>query len=159
LKSPGREALWVRSPPCPRLDVCYDVAVKIAPQAWRFVVPAVGAGSLGLWMMGRPDTGVAGTLLALLGFGFPGFTPYFFRDPERPLPTDGRIYSPGDGVILSVAREGPGETMTVRVFLSVFDVHVQRAPCAGRVSKIMRVHGSFAAAMKDAARGNERIVM
>ena len=133
--------------------------MKIAPQAWQFVVPAVAAGAVGMWLMGSPTTVIPGTLLSFLSFGFAAFTLYFFRDPERELPTDGRIYSPGDGVVLSVAREGPGDVMTCRIFLSVFDVHIQRAPCAGRVTKVAEVPGSFAAAMKDAARGNYRVVM
>lgn len=133
--------------------------MRIAPQAWQFVVPAVAAGSVGLWLMGRPSTVLPGALLSILSFGFAGFTLYFFRDPERALPADGRIYSPGDGVVLSVGREGPGDVMTCRIFLSVFDVHIQRAPCAGRVTKVAEVPGSFAAAMKDAARGNYRVVM
>ncbi len=133
--------------------------MKIAPQAWQFVVPAVAAGAAGMWLMGRPSTAIPGALFSFLAFGFAAFTLYFFRDPERELPTDGRIYSPGDGVVLSVAREGPGEVMTCRIFLSVFDVHIQRAPCAGRVTKVSEVPGSFAAAMKDAARGNYRVVM
>lgn len=133
--------------------------MRIAPQAWQFVVPAVAAGSVGLWLMGRPSTVLPGALLSVLSFGFAGFTLYFFRDPERALPADGRIYSPGDGVVLSVGREGPGDVITCRVFLSVFDVHIQRAPCAGRVTKVAEVPGSFAAAMKDAARGNYRVVM
>ena len=134
--------------------------MKIAHQAWRFVVPAVAAGLLGLWLMGRPGSVLCGALLAFLAFGFALFTTYFFRDPERPLPTDAsKIYSPGDGVVMSVAREGPGDTVTLRIFLSVFNVHIQRAPCAGKVSKVQVVEGSFAAAMKDAARYNARVVM
>ncbi len=133
--------------------------MKIAPQAWQFVVPAVAVGAGGMWLMGRPSTVLPGSLLSFLSFGFAAFTLYFFRDPERELPTDGRIYSPGDGVVLSVGREGPGDTVTCRIFLSVFDVHIQRAPCEGRVTKVAEVPGSFAAAMKDAARGNYRVVM
>jgi phosphatidylserine decarboxylase len=134
--------------------------MKIAPQAWRFVVPAVAAGALGLWLMGRPGTVLCGALLAFLAFGFAFFTTYFFRDPERTLPTDAnKIYSPGDGVVMSVAREGPGDAVTLRIFLSVFNVHIQRAPCAGKVAKVQVVEGSFAAAMKDAARYNARVVM
>lgn len=133
--------------------------MKIAPQAWQFVVPAFAVGAAGMWLMGRPTTVIPGALLSVLSFGFAAFTLYFFRDPERELPTDGRIYSPGDGVVLSVAREGPGDVMTCRIFLSVFDVHIQRAPYAGRVTKVAEVPGSFAAAMKDAARGNYRVVM
>lgn len=134
--------------------------MKIAPQAWRFVVPAVAAGSGGLWLMGRPESWAAGALLTFLGFGFAAFSAYFFRDPERPLPTDAsKIYSPGDGVVMSVAREGPSDVVTLRIFLSVFDVHIQRAPCAGTVAKVSVVEGSFVAAMKDSARRNARVVM
>ena len=133
--------------------------MKIAPQAWQFVVPAVAVGAVGMWLMGRPASVLAGSLISVLSFGFAGFTLYFFRDPERALPSDDRLYSPGDGVVLSVAREGPGDVVTLRIFLSVFDVHIQRAPCAGRVTKVAEVPGSFAAAMKDAARGNYRVVM
>ncbi len=133
--------------------------MKIAYQAWQFVVPAVAAGAAGLWLMGRPATVFPGASLSFLAFGFAAFAVYFFRDPERALPTDGRIYSPGDGVVLAVGREGPGDVVTARIFLSVFDVHIQRAPTAGRVTKVAVVPGSFAAAMKDAARGNSRVVM
>lgn len=134
--------------------------MKIAPQAWRFVVPAGAVGALGLFLAGRPATCAPGALLAFLGLGFAAFTTYFFRDPERPLPTDAsKLYSPGDGTVLSVAREGPGDAVTLRIFLSVFNVHIQRAPCAGKAVKIQTVEGSFAAAMKDAARLNARVVM
>jgi phosphatidylserine decarboxylase len=133
--------------------------MKIAHQAWRFVVPAALAGLWGLGMALKRPTPPA-VLLALLGLGFAAFSLYFFRDPERPLPTDdGKIYSPGDGTVLSVAREGDGDAVTLRVFLSIFNVHVQRAPCAGRVTKVETIPGSFAAAMKAEARGNARVVM
>jgi phosphatidylserine decarboxylase len=129
--------------------------VKIARQAWRFVVPALAVG-LFAPMFG----GAFGGLLSFLAFFFAGFTLYFFRDPERPLPQDAsKLYSPGDGTVLSVAREGPGDVVTLRIFLSIFNVHIQRAPCAGTVEKVTTVEGSFAAAMKDAARFNARVVM
>ncbi len=134
--------------------------MKIARQAWRFVLPAIAMGGVGVWLAGRPGMSAPGALLAFTASGFALFTLYFFRDPERPFPTDARkIYAPGDGVVLSVAREGPGDTVTLRIFLSVFDVHVQRAPCAGKVAKVQVVEGSFAAAMKAEARGNARVVM
>ena len=134
--------------------------MKIAPQAWRFVVPAGAAGAAGLWLMGSGRTFIAGSLLAVLSFDFAGFTVFFFRDPERPLPTDpSKIYAPGDGVVMSVAREGSADAVTLRIFLSVFDVHIQRAPCAGKVANVQVVEGSFRAAMKDEARYNARVVM
>lgn len=103
---------------------------------------------------------ILGVLVSVLGSLAAVFCAYFFRDPERPLPTDpGKIYSPGDGVVLSVAREGPGDVVNLRIFLSVFDVHIQRAPCAGTVEKVIRQAGSFVAAMREDAKANERCVM
>lgn len=132
----------------------------IARQGWRFVIPTAVIGAAGAWAAARPGWLWPGALLAALGFGLCAFCAYFFRDPERPLPQDpGKIYSPGDGVVLSVAREGPGEIVTARIFLSVFDVHIQRAPCAGVVEKVQSVPGSFRAAMKAQASANERCVM
>lgn len=134
--------------------------MKIAPQAWRFVVPAAVIGAAGLWLCGRAGGAVAGGLIAGLALAFAGFSLYFFRDPERPLPSDaGKLYSPGDGTVLSVAREGADGTTTLRIFLSVFNVHVQRAPCAGTVVSVEKIDGSFAAAMKDEAKANARVVM
>ncbi len=133
--------------------------MKIAHQAWRFVLPSAAAGLWGLGMAVRRPTPPA-FLILILGLGFAAFCLYFFRDPERPAPADAsKIYSPGDGTVLSVAREGPGDAVTLRIFLSIFNVHVQRAPCAGSVTKVQTVEGSFAAAMKAEARGNARVVM
>ena len=94
---------------------------------------------------------------ASLGLAFALFSVYFFRDPERQILTDPDVaYSPGDGRVLSVGREGPGETQTLRIFLSVWDVHVQRVPLQGRVEKIDYQKGSFKIASADEARLNER---
>ncbi|MBI3298044.1 MAG: phosphatidylserine decarboxylase [Elusimicrobia bacterium] len=116
-------------------------------------VAAVGAvgvcrGALGGWALAAP------------GGAFAAFCAYFFRDPERPLPEDpARVFSPGDGKVMTVGREGPGETVTVRIFLSVFDVHVQRLPCAGTVEKLHYQPGKFHMAMEAEARENERSVL
>ena len=140
--------------------------MKIAKQAWRFmrlgvIVDATGVALLSVGAArGRVGMVAAGTLLSFLGTGFILFCLYFFRDPERPLPADqSKFCSPGDGRVLSVGREGPGDLVTLRIFLSVFDVHIQRSPCSGTVSKLHYQKGSFRAAMVSEARGNERSVM
>lgn len=134
--------------------------MKIAPQAWRFVVGGTAVGSAGLWLMGTAQTYGWGVVLLALGGVFTLFCLYFYRDPERTPPADpAKIYSPGDGRVLSVAREGPHDDTVIRIFLSVFDVHIQRAPCAGKVVKVEEIPGSFAAAMADAAKGNYRVAM
>ncbi len=124
------------------------------------MVGGVAIGSAGLFLMGRPDTYAAGVPLLAAGALFTAFCLYFYRDPERVPPADpSKIYSPGDGRVLSVAREGPHDDYVIRIFLSVFDVHIQRAPCAGKVTKVEEIPGSFAAAMADAAKGNYRVAM
>ena len=91
---------------------------------------------------------------------------YFFRDPRRVTPlTPGLVVSPADGRVIAVAvgmapRElGLGEQTRRRVsiFMSVFDCHVNRAPLAGRVAKIVYTPGKFFNADLDkASEDNER---
>jgi phosphatidylserine decarboxylase len=74
-----------------------------------------------------------GGVLIFLGF----FVMFFFRDPERtPPPDPDTIVSPADGRIMEVVEESrdgkPGRRISV--FLSIFDVHVNRSPVAGRIT-------------------------
>jgi phosphatidylserine decarboxylase len=134
--------------------------MKVAKQGWKLVGIGAAFAAAGGALMTRPGYLIAGAIVVMLGLDFVAFCLYFFRDPERALPTDGsKIYSPGDGRVLSVSREGPGDVVTCRIFLSVFNVHIQRAPTAGTVEKVQSVPGSFRAAMKAEAVANERCVM
>ena len=92
---------------------------------------------------------ICGVLL-LLG----AFVLYFFRDPERIPPSDpDAIISPADGRIMEVVeedREGiPGHRISI--FLSIFNVHVNRSPVAGLISGIEYRKGRFYAAMRGRA--------
>ena len=84
----------------------------------------------------------------------------FFRDPERDVPADpDAVVAASDGKVLSVERIrderlGDDEFLRIAVFLSVLDVHVNRAPVAGRVVDHFVVDGGFAAAMKPEAEHN-----
>jgi phosphatidylserine decarboxylase len=84
----------------------------------------------------------------------------FFRDPQRDVPEDpSAVVAASDGKVLSVERLrddrfGPDEFLRVAVFLSVFDVHVNRAPVAGRVVDHFVTDGGFAAAMRPEAEHN-----
>jgi phosphatidylserine decarboxylase len=84
----------------------------------------------------------------------------FFRDPEREIPEDEMaMVAASDGKVLSVeqrrdTRFGDGEFLRIAVFLSVLDVHVNRAPVAGRVVDHFVEDGGFAAAMKPEAEHN-----
>ncbi|MFW6157822.1 MAG: phosphatidylserine decarboxylase [Planctomycetota bacterium] len=73
----------------------------------------------------------------------------FFRDPERRIPRgEHRLVAPADGVIYDIAEvDGPdfiGEECTrIGIFLSIFDCHVNRVPCSGRVDEITHKKGEF----------------
>lgn len=77
------------------------------------------------------------------------FTLAFFRDPHRAIPSGpGLLVAPADGRVTEVARvesldgiEGPA--LRISIFLSVFDVHINRSPCAGRVTKTDYRKGEF----------------
>jgi phosphatidylserine decarboxylase len=75
---------------------------------------------------------IPGGILAVLG----AFVAYFFRDPKRTPPAgDDLILSPADGKVVVIEPAGENETL-VSIFLSVFDVHVNRAPIAGKVTGV-----------------------
>jgi phosphatidylserine decarboxylase len=78
----------------------------------------------------------------------------FFRDPERPIPTLAQaIISPADGRIVQVVRESHEGSPVCRVsiFMSLLDVHVNRAPIAGVVKEVSYRKGVFRVAMEEAA--------
>src|SRR5690606_26806005 len=91
---------------------------------------------------------------------------YFFRDPDRVTPLrEGLIIAPADGRISAIERVRPpqelglGEDIRTRIsiFLSVFDVHVNRAPAAGRITRSVYTPGAFFNAELDkASADNER---
>ncbi|MBL4790875.1 MAG: phosphatidylserine decarboxylase [Kordiimonadaceae bacterium] len=91
---------------------------------------------------------------------------YFFRDPDRFIPTeDGVLTSPADGIVCSISEvAGPeelgmsGETRTrITIFLSVFNVHVNRVPAGGEITDAAYVPGKFLnAAAETASEENER---
>ena len=104
--------------------------------------------------------------LGLVGLVLTIWCYYFFRDPERyPINDEDYLVSPADGVVLQVKEtNGPEElnlenkTFTkVSVFMNVFDCHVNRTPCSGKVSQILYKPGKFFNASLDkASEDNER---
>jgi len=125
---------------------------------------------------GRPFI-MGGLVVLLLGFGigqwliwlgliFTLFCLYFFRDPERtPPPRPNTFVSPADGRVVSVAQAPPPAELglgaeprwRVSIFLSVLNVHVNRMPIAGVVTRIAYRHGAFVSASLDkASTSNER---
>jgi phosphatidylserine decarboxylase len=115
------------------------------------------AGAIGGWLFSVPAV-----LLAL-------FFAFFFRDPDRHVPataSDHDVLSPADGEVL-VAGEAmpeatpagipPGGWRQVSIFLSPMDVHVNRVPASGRVTRVVLTRGRFLPAYRpEAATVNER---
>ncbi len=113
-------------------------AVLFAALSW-VAVPVLEPG---------PWTIVPASLLTLLA----AFIFYFFRDPEREIPSgDGVVISPGDGKIIDIREVDEssfveGLCRRITIFLSVFNVHVQRAPVSGEVAHREYRPGEYAVA-------------
>ena len=91
------------------------------------------------------------------------FCLWFFRDPERQIPTlPGAVVSPGDGRVtdVSVATAGGTPRHRISIFLSVFDVHVNRSPIAGVIRDVRYQRGKFLNAMgANSAEENEQNIV
>ena len=127
--------------------------MKIDRAGYPFIAGAL-VPALGLAVSRRRGWAIP---FALLG----GFFAYFFRDPERSVPAaPGLVVSPADGkVMIAGPSDGrwapPGVWNQVTIFLSPLDVHMNRAPVSGRITRIEYRPGKFLPAYKDAANDNE----
>ncbi|MBM4383606.1 MAG: phosphatidylserine decarboxylase family protein [Deltaproteobacteria bacterium] len=121
----------------------------LAPDAYVFAIPLALVGGI-CW-------GAGYTIAAVSSWALTAFVVSFFRNPEREIPPgDGVVASPADGRIIDVAEieVAPGEKkLRIAIFLSVFNVHVNRAPLAGRVVAIERTGTKFLAAFNPDAEG------
>ena len=106
------------------------------------------------------------TFLGLIGLVLSVWVYYFFRDPERiSINDDSYLTSPADGEVLMVHEvDGPKELnleskkfTKISIFMNVFDCHVNRTPCQGKISEILYKPGKFLNASLDkASEDNER---
>jgi phosphatidylserine decarboxylase len=99
------------------------------------------------------------------GLVLSGFVTYFFRDPERAIPMQpGLLLAPADGKIVAVSplqndQAQPSGTL-VSIFLSVFDVHINRVPVSGTVTDVRYQPGRFLPAFRaDASDRNEQNIV
>jgi phosphatidylserine decarboxylase len=127
--------------------------MKIDRAGWPFIVGALVPGA-GLAVLVRARWAIPFAALA-------GFFAYFFRDPERTIPTaPGLVVSPADGrVMISGPSDGrwapPGAWKQITIFLSPLDVHMNRTPVEGRVTRVEYRRGTFLPAYRDTANDNE----
>jgi phosphatidylserine decarboxylase len=131
--------------------------VRLDAAGWPFIA---GAFVLAL-ISGAAGARVLAALFVVLG----GFFVFFFRDPERrPAPGAGDdvVLSPADGRVLVAGLAAadaapPGHWQQVSIFLSPMDVHVNRVPASGRITRVSFTRGRFLPAYRrDAATANER---
>lgn len=105
----------------------------------------------------------AAIVLFLTGFWLLGgiclfvaaFMALFFRNPHREIPLDENlVVAPADGRVTRVEKLNPDEPDSpnvVSIFLSVFDVHINRAPIAGKITKVIHTKGRFVIATREDA--------
>jgi phosphatidylserine decarboxylase len=123
--------------------------------AYYYAFPLVAAAALIGWLT-SPPWALPALLLA-------AFFLWFFRDPERVIPGEaGALVSPGDGKVTDISPVMSNGTSSLRIsiFLSVFDVHVNRSPIDGIIRDIRYQKGKFINAMNAAsAKQNEQNVV
>lgn len=137
------------------VDPTGKTAFPIAKPGYRYIIAAVFVTVI-LSLTGIPA-------LTLLALATTAFICWFFRDPDRPIPVeDGAVVSPADGKVIVVgpvenSLRGKEPSVKISIFMSVFNVHVNRAPCSGTVDKILYYPGTFFSADLDkASEKNER---
>ena len=123
----------------------------IVRDAYRFLVPLAFLAVLAFFL-GLMTAGLFVTALFV-------FVAFFFRNPTRTIPGDpGTIVSPADGKVVRVERVGQVTRMSI--FLSLFNVHVNRSPIAGRIEAVDYRPGKFLVAFNDkASTDNERNIV
>jgi phosphatidylserine decarboxylase len=120
-----------------------------------YALPLIAAAVLLGWLT-NPVWAIIPCLLAV-------FFLWFFRDPERTIPQDaGAVVSPGDGKVTDVSTVTIGNAKLTRlsIFLSVFNVHVNRSPIAGVIREVRYQRGQYLNAMnKTSAELNEQNIV
>lgn len=141
------------------LETISETLAPVHPDGHKFV--AIGAVATLLFFLLWPPLG---WLFALIT----AWIVYFFRDPVRVVPMrDGLIVAPADGKVSAIEVVQPPSELglgteprtRISIFLSVFDVHINRAPIAGQITRTVYIPGTFVnAALDKASEDNERRV-
>jgi phosphatidylserine decarboxylase len=132
-----------------RSDIPSQTAFPLARAGYPFIFACVFA-TVVFALLGL-------VLLSLIGLVATFFICYFFRDPDRVIPNDaGYVVSPADGKIVSagLVDNSPffeGSCMKISIFMSIFNVHVNRVPLEGRIKEVQYHPGKFFSANLDKA--------
>ncbi|MDH4163072.1 MAG: phosphatidylserine decarboxylase family protein [Nitrospirota bacterium] len=126
-----------------------NYGIPVAAEGWPFIIPLAVVTGL-LFAFGWKNTGSVALVLTL-------FVLFFFRDPERTVPQgQGVVVSPADGRVIVVKDIFEPDYLKqdvkqISIFLSVFNVHVNRSPIAGTVESVKYNPGKFHVASVDKA--------
>ena len=127
--------------------------MRIVEDGWKFIIPLLMLAVIlfFFWKIG-----------SLLLFGLVALTLFFFRDPERKVPAGkDLILSPADGKVIDISEVEEenflrSRVKVIKIFMSIFNVHIQRSPVKGKVEWIEYKPGKFMAAYtEEASRENE----
>jgi phosphatidylserine decarboxylase len=135
-----------------------NYGIPVASEGWMFILPLAAATAL-LFFLGWKNTAAVALVLTL-------FVLFFFRDPERTIP-EGKnlVVSPADGRVIVIKDVYEPtylkqDVKQISIFLSVFNVHVNRSPVGGTVETVRYNPGKFLAAWDDkASLDNEQTAM
>lgn len=126
-----------------------NYGIPIAAEGWPFIIPLTIVTGL-LFAFGWRNTALASLVLTL-------FVLFFFRDPERTIPEGkGIVVSPADGKVIVIKDVYEPvylkqDVKQISIFLSVFNVHVNRAPIGGSIEVVKYNPGKFHVASVDKA--------
>jgi phosphatidylserine decarboxylase len=142
------------------LDTIFESFSPVHPDGHKFI--AIGAIVTLVFFLIYPPLGWIAALVT-------AWVVYFFRDPQRVTPLrPGLVVSAADGKVSSVEKVippaelgmGSDERVRISTFLSIFDVHINRAPIAGRIVRSLYIPGAFVnAALDKASEDNERRIL
>lgn len=143
---------------CGTRNAAKRLMVRLAPEGYPFIA------GFGLLTLGV--TFLAGPLYAVVPLVVTLFMIYFFRDPERSVPSvTGCFLSPADGRVMQIIDTQESEYLRcdvkeISIFMSPLNVHVNRAPCDGTVKRVKHNKGKYTAAYRDdSSLKNENIAM
>ncbi len=126
-----------------------NYGIAVASEGWPFIIPLAIVTGL-LFAFGWKSTAIISLVLTL-------FVLFFFRDPERPVPSGkGVVVSPADGRVIVIKdifepTYLKQDVKQISIFLSVFNVHVNRSPIGGPVETVKYNPGKFHVASVDKA--------
>lgn len=132
----------------------------MAKEGFKFLLPTLLISVIAFYLFTRTDYRLA-LYFSVVIFFMALFIVLFFRDPERKIPSgEDLILSPADGRVKKIEKSADGSFKLISIFMSLFNVHVNRVPVDGIVKEISYKRGRFIPAFRDrASEDNEKNVI